>query len=126
MINKDLMKNNYGNYVVQKALKLAGEENKRRIIELIIRNLEKLNEKKLVLKWRFIIQNYLQSVGQGNEYNLGLVSFDQINYQFISQRNISDHYWSLSISNTLLGIEYVELLYIKDLVEVRFSFNLTD
>lgn len=86
------MKNNYGNYVVQKALKLAGEENKRRIIELIIRNLEKLNEKKLILKWRFIIQNYLQSVGQGNEYNLGLVSLDQINYQFISQRNISDHY----------------------------------
>jgi hypothetical protein len=63
----ELMKNNYGNYVVQKALKISSEANKRRIIDLVVKNLERIGEKKLIMKWRFIIQHYLN--GQGNMYN---------------------------------------------------------
>ena len=62
------MKNNYGNYVIQKALKIASEGNKRRILDLIIKNLDKIGEKKLILKWRFIVTSYLQILGQGNMY----------------------------------------------------------
>jgi len=68
----DLMKNNYGNYVVQKALKLASEPNRRRIIDLVLKNIDRIGEKKLILKWKFIVQSYLTNESldhQGNLYN---------------------------------------------------------
>lgn len=52
----DLMKNNYGNYVVQKALKLANNVNKNKLVEVILRNLEKIGDKKLIHKWKSIVQ----------------------------------------------------------------------
>jgi hypothetical protein len=89
------MKNNYGNYVVQKALKLSSDFNKRRIIELIMKNLDKIGEKKLVMKWRFIIQSDLQQMSQGPMYNYnpgqGQLSFDTP-VRFFPTKNISDHY----------------------------------
>lgn len=55
----DLMKNNYGNYVVQKALKLANNAGKNKLVEVILRNLEKIGDKKLILKWKFIVQSHV-------------------------------------------------------------------
>jgi hypothetical protein len=55
------MKNNFGNFVVQKALKMANEsrdKNLLKLIQLINKNLEKIGEKKLILKWRSIINSY--------------------------------------------------------------------
>jgi len=54
----DLMKNNYGNYVVQKALKLSNHSNKQKLVESILKNLEKIGDKKLIQKWKTIVQSH--------------------------------------------------------------------
>ncbi len=56
----DLMKNNYGNYVVQKALKLANDKNKYKLIDIIVRNLDKIGDKKLISKWKSIVQSRIE------------------------------------------------------------------
>lgn len=53
----DLMKNGYGNYVVQKALKLATGKLKIELINLIMKNLDKIGDRKLLLKWRKIVES---------------------------------------------------------------------
>ena len=53
------MKNNYGNYVIQTALKaLKNNKNVKIIlINMMNRNLLILNDKKLINKWKSIISN---------------------------------------------------------------------
>lgn len=51
------MKNAFGNYVVQKALKLAKDDNKKILISSLTQNIEKLCDKKLISKWKIIINN---------------------------------------------------------------------
>ena len=51
------MKSSFGNYVVQKALKVSNEENKNKLVETILNNIEKLNERKLIDKWKKIVSN---------------------------------------------------------------------
>ncbi len=53
------MKNNYGNYVVQKALKLANQSDKSKLVKCIIKNIEKIGDRKLIMKWKSIILNYM-------------------------------------------------------------------
>jgi len=68
----DLMKNNYGNYVVQKALKLSPDPHRKRIIDLILKNIDRIGEKKLIIKWKFIVQSYFSNENidhQGKLYN---------------------------------------------------------
>lgn len=55
----DLMKNNYGNYVVQKALKLATGSHKVILIQSIMKNIDKVGDRKLILKWRTIVDAHL-------------------------------------------------------------------
>jgi hypothetical protein len=55
----DLMKNNYGNYVVQKALKLAHSPLKEQLIGSIIKNIEKIGDRKLIFKWQNIVTSHL-------------------------------------------------------------------
>jgi len=57
----DLMKNNFGNFVVQRALKMAKDKNLARLVQAINKNLDKIGEKKLIMKWKFIIQAYNSS-----------------------------------------------------------------
>ena len=52
-----LMINNYGNYVVQKAIKLSSGESQERLIQEIIKNLCKLEDRKIINKWRTIISS---------------------------------------------------------------------
>ena len=71
----DLMKNNYGNYVVQKALKLSSSNNKYKLIDIILKNLEKIGDKKLILKWKFIVQSHINANDEAaksifNNYNM--------------------------------------------------------
>jgi hypothetical protein len=61
----DLMKSSYGNYVVQKALKLATGVNKKKLINAVVKQIEKLPDKKLMNKWRMIVDSNLH-------LNLGL------------------------------------------------------
>lgn len=50
-----LMKNNYGNYVIQTALKVSKSSHQQMIINSIEKNLIQLNDKKLKNKWKSII-----------------------------------------------------------------------
>jgi len=79
------MKSSYGNYVMQKALKVATGENKAKLTESIIYNIDKLNDKKLVFKWKQIaseasgknlnflcieiLGNYSQNVSPNTSFN---------------------------------------------------------
>lgn len=53
------MKNNYGNYVVQSALKLAKKNQKEMLINNMLKNIDKMKDKKLINKWKVIIDTSL-------------------------------------------------------------------
>ena len=49
-----LMLNNYGNYVIQKALKLSSGKSHERLIQFIMQNLYFIEDKKIIHKWKMI------------------------------------------------------------------------
>ena len=53
----DVIRNNYGNYVIQKAVKLSLGKIQEKLIKEIIKNLDKLEDKKIINKWKMIISN---------------------------------------------------------------------
>jgi hypothetical protein len=53
------MKNNYGNFVVQKALKLSTGHNKLKLISCIVKNIEKIGDRKIILKWKSIVEGHI-------------------------------------------------------------------
>jgi hypothetical protein len=57
------MKSSFGNYVIQKALKIAVNENKAKLVEAILNHVEKLCEKKLINKWKKLVE---ESVNKNN------------------------------------------------------------
>ena len=68
-----LLTNSFGNFVLQTAMKLSKGKNKTRIVNYIKKNLDKINDKKIVKKWKEIIslsshltfQNNFNSNSQG-------------------------------------------------------------
>ena len=64
-----LIKNSYGNYVVQTALKISKNELKVRLINCIEENLNVLGEKKLINKWKSILAaNIFECVNNNHNY----------------------------------------------------------
>ena len=62
-----LIKNNYGNYVIQTALKTARNGMKIALINAIENNLNILGEKKLINKWKSILaSNIIECVNTGS------------------------------------------------------------
>ena len=57
----ELMKNEYGNFVIQKALKLSQNLNRKRLVKLIQKNVDKIGDKKLVVKWKNIVNSFVNS-----------------------------------------------------------------
>ena len=57
----EIMKNNFGNYVIQKALKISSNEDKKKLAFEVERNIFKLNDKKLILKWKSIVYPHLEN-----------------------------------------------------------------
>ena len=55
----EVMKNSFGNYVIQKALKIAKGANEKELAESVNRNIYKLNDKKLILKWKNIVMSHM-------------------------------------------------------------------
>ena len=54
-----VMKNSFGNYVIQKALKIAKGNNELLLADFVNRNIYKLNDKKLIIKWKGIVTPHL-------------------------------------------------------------------
>ena len=50
-----VIRNNYGNYVIQKAVKLSSGKSQEKLVKKIIKNLHKLEDKKIINKWKMII-----------------------------------------------------------------------
>lgn len=67
-----LIKNNYGNYVLQKALKLANINTKLSLVNTILLNLEKLCDKKLIIKWKHIVDENLEECYKDNTAYLNI------------------------------------------------------
>ena len=57
----ELMKNEYGNFVIQKALKLSQNLNRKRLVKLIQKNVDKIGDKKLVVKWKNIVNSFINA-----------------------------------------------------------------
>ena len=55
------MKNNFGNYVIQKALKISINENKKKLVEHVSKNVDRLGEKKIIEKWRNILGTHIEA-----------------------------------------------------------------
>ena len=50
-----VIRNNYGNYVIQKAVKLSTGKIREKLIKGIMKNLHKLEDKRIIKKWKIII-----------------------------------------------------------------------
>ena len=55
----EVMKNGYGNYVVQKALKISKGSNRIYLVDNVNKNINKLCDKKLIAKWKSIVAPYI-------------------------------------------------------------------
>ena len=53
----EVIRNNFGNYVIQKAVKLSSGKMRKKLISKIIKNLNKLGDEKIINKWKYIISN---------------------------------------------------------------------
>ena len=51
----EIMKSNYGNYVIQKVVKLSKSKYKNKIVFCAAKEINKLNENKLILKWKSLL-----------------------------------------------------------------------
>ena len=56
----EVMKNNFGNYVIQKALKLCSGNDRKKLVIEVSKNIYKLNDKKLITKWKNLIIPHLE------------------------------------------------------------------
>ena len=65
----DVMKSNYGNYVIQKAIKLSKGDSKNKLIFNAAKDVNKLNDCKLIIKWKSILSPHINEL-----------SSDQIKY----------------------------------------------
>ena len=58
----EVMKNNFGNYVIQKALRLCSGNDRRKLVIEVSKNIYKLNDKKLIVKWKNLIIPHLEAL----------------------------------------------------------------
>ena len=74
----DVMKSNYGNYVIQKAIKLVKGEYKNKFVLCAAKDINKLNDNKLIQKWKLILfphikeldANQIQELKSQNYFNI--------------------------------------------------------
>ena len=58
------MRSNYGNYVIQKAIKLSKGENKKKLVFNAAKDINKLNDAKLIIKWKSILFPHINELSQ--------------------------------------------------------------
>ena len=62
----EVMKNNFGNYVIQKGLKISKGKERVLLVDTVNKNIFRLNDKKLISKWKSIVHLY----NDNNELNV--------------------------------------------------------
>ena len=58
------MKSNYGNYVVQKVIKISKGENKKKFVYNAAKDVDKLNDNKLIQKWKSILSSHITELNE--------------------------------------------------------------
>jgi hypothetical protein len=71
------MKNNYGNFVVQKVLKLSSGNYKLKLLKCMIKNIEKIGDRKLIFKWKSIIESHIYT--DNKDFTLNFNEANQFN-----------------------------------------------
>ena len=66
----DVMKSNFGNYVIQKALKLAKGKNKNKLVFSAAKDINKLNDNKLIQKWKSILSPHIKELNANQTQEL--------------------------------------------------------
>jgi len=104
------MKNNYGNYVVQKALRISTGLPKLKLIISILKNIEKIGEKKLIAKWRNIVISCLPNENEMNnidgELIYKLLRSNSVDENQTINRNLNQNYLNSNIVNHNTGKFY--------------------
>jgi hypothetical protein len=104
----DLMRHSYGNYVIQKAIKLSHGVCKKNYISLILRNINKLGDKKLIFKWSTIIENACSEQKEGTQNTLKVTNIlnnnNQKNYKNNNKQNLHNNCTSNFSLNNLSGL----------------------
>ena len=60
----DVMKSNFGNYVVQKVIKISEGENKNKFVFNAAKEIDKLNDNKLIQKWKTLLAPHLSELNE--------------------------------------------------------------
>ena len=60
----DVMKSNFGNYVVQKVIKISEGENKKKFVFNAAKEIEKLNDNKLIQKWKSLLNPHIDELSE--------------------------------------------------------------
>ena len=58
----EVMRSNFGNYVIQKAIKLSKGESKNKLIFNAAKDVNKLNDCKLIIKWTSILSTHINGL----------------------------------------------------------------
>ena len=60
----NVMKSNFGNYVVQKVIKISEGENKKKFVFNAAKEIEKLNDNKLIQKWKSLLNPHIAELNE--------------------------------------------------------------
>ena len=71
----EIMKSKFGNYVIQKAIKLAKNEYKKKLIYNAAIMINNLKEKKLITKWKSILMPHIHELSPDSINELNIRNF---------------------------------------------------
>ena len=94
-----LLTNSFGNFVLQTAIKLSKGKNKIRIVNYIKKNLDKINDKKIVKKWKEIISLSSHLTFQNN-FPANTNSHSTLNKSYEKKKSINSEKDKLNISTS--------------------------
>ena len=66
----DVMKSNYGNYVIQKAIKLSKNRYKNKLIYAAAKQINNLMDIKLIIKWKSILLPHIKELNHEQLFDL--------------------------------------------------------
>ena len=71
----DVMRSNFGNYVIQKAIKLSKGESKNKLVFNAAKDVNKLNDNKLIIKWKSILSSHIKELSSEQKNVLKELNF---------------------------------------------------